>query len=393
MSEEKKAANLENGHIFGQRNIFWPLLLVAVGVLVLLSNLGIVSGINFFQLLRLWPVVLILFGLRIMLGGRNPPLNNLISVVFVTGVILFIIFAPTLGFEVSSRELITESFSESLDNATSARIVLDVDQGDLNIFALGDSSNLFEAEVTHMDKVEFEVSGNSDRVVRLNLDETSVNSIFDLFSFRNTGRTITINAGDVDVNSIFDIFDGLDIKVNVGLDTTTPLDLDVNLGAGGAELDLRGLIISALEAQTGSGGLNVQMPQGNFPANLSSGSGFLGVESAEDSELDLRVDVGSGRIVVTLAEGTRGNIDLDSGSGVITVRVPESLAIRISGSAGSGSAVLPQFFHRTGGSGESVFGTSGTWETENFADADADQQLFIDFSIGSGVIRLEVYTP
>lgn len=46
--------------------VFWPLLLIAVGVIFLLSNLGLLS-FDPWQLWRLWPVILVVIGLDILL--------------------------------------------------------------------------------------------------------------------------------------------------------------------------------------------------------------------------------------------------------------------------------------------------------------------------------------
>jgi hypothetical protein len=40
--------------------IFWGLVLIVVGVLILLDNLGYVSG----DIIRFWPVLLILLGIK-----------------------------------------------------------------------------------------------------------------------------------------------------------------------------------------------------------------------------------------------------------------------------------------------------------------------------------------
>jgi hypothetical protein len=40
-------------------SLIWPVILITVGILFLLSNLGVLD-INFWELWRLWPVLLIL---------------------------------------------------------------------------------------------------------------------------------------------------------------------------------------------------------------------------------------------------------------------------------------------------------------------------------------------
>ena len=56
--------------------MFWPLLLIAIGVLFLLNSLGYID-LDFGELWRFWPVLLILIGLDLLLGRRSW-LGNLI---------------------------------------------------------------------------------------------------------------------------------------------------------------------------------------------------------------------------------------------------------------------------------------------------------------------------
>ncbi|MHB8089227.1 MAG: LiaI-LiaF-like domain-containing protein, partial [Anaerolineaceae bacterium] len=40
------------------RSLFWPILLVGVGIVWLLSNLGLIQQISLGSILKFWPVVL-----------------------------------------------------------------------------------------------------------------------------------------------------------------------------------------------------------------------------------------------------------------------------------------------------------------------------------------------
>jgi hypothetical protein len=77
--------------------IFWPLVLVAGGVLWLLANFGVIAGENFFVLFRLWPVLLIAAGLDLLFGRRWPLVSALIAVVTVGLAVVAVVFAPQLG--------------------------------------------------------------------------------------------------------------------------------------------------------------------------------------------------------------------------------------------------------------------------------------------------------
>jgi DUF4097 and DUF4098 domain-containing protein YvlB len=162
--------------------------------------------------------------------------------------------------------------------------------------------------------------------------------------------------------------------------------LEVDIGAGNAVMDLTALEITKLEADSGSGRLEVSLPGGDFPVSIGSGSGSISIKAAEGSELDLDADVGSGRITIEIAKNSYGRVDLDSGSGGITVIVPEGLAMQVSGDTGSGSVSVPRDFVRTSGD-DGLVGDSGTWESPEFSQA--DDGLFIRFDVGSGSLRVQ----
>jgi hypothetical protein len=80
------------------RPIFWPLVLVAIGVLWLLGNFNVISSSNLGILLQFWPVLLIGLGLDLIVRPRWPMVGNLIAVLIVTGAVLAVVFAPRLGY-------------------------------------------------------------------------------------------------------------------------------------------------------------------------------------------------------------------------------------------------------------------------------------------------------
>ncbi|RIK28496.1 MAG: cell wall-active antibiotics response protein, partial [Chloroflexi bacterium] len=52
-------------------SLFGPILLIGLGILLLLSNLGVLT-VNVWQMLfRFWPVILIAVGLDILFGRRS----------------------------------------------------------------------------------------------------------------------------------------------------------------------------------------------------------------------------------------------------------------------------------------------------------------------------------
>ena len=55
----------------GYRSLFWPIILIGVGLIWLLGNFGIISGANLAVLFRLWPLALIVIGLDLLFGRQS----------------------------------------------------------------------------------------------------------------------------------------------------------------------------------------------------------------------------------------------------------------------------------------------------------------------------------
>jgi hypothetical protein len=347
-------------------NLFWPVLLIGVGILLLLSNFDFIEGVSFFHLWRLWPLLLIALGVHVMFGRERAWISNLLSLALVAAAIAFLVFAPSLGFPTPSNEIILVEFSEPLGDATSASFNIDLDRGKLTLYPLEDSDDLTRVDVSHAkdaDEFYFNVSGDTNKNVDIDLDHMDIDFIF--------GGWI----------------ESQNVTVDVGINPAVPLDITIDTGSSSAVLNLRDFELESLEADTGSGSINLTAPTGDFPIELGAGSGSLTIQLAPNSEVDLEASVGSGRISLTLAEGNSGYVELGSGSGSITVNVPDGAGVEVSGSTGSGGVRLPADYIRTGGQEVPGSSESGTWVSPGFEDA--EYKLYIEFSVGSGSFRLE----
>jgi hypothetical protein len=60
----------ETGYKRRRGSLVVPILLILIGMLLLLDNLNIISGIDWSTIWKLWPIVLIAIGLEIILGRR-----------------------------------------------------------------------------------------------------------------------------------------------------------------------------------------------------------------------------------------------------------------------------------------------------------------------------------
>lgn len=347
-------------------NLFWPVLLIGVGILLFLSNLGYIETVSFYHLWRLWPLLLVALGIHIMFGRRLTWVSNLISLGLVALVIGFLIFAPSLGFSTPSGELVSEQFSAELGSATSADFDIDLDRGNLNIYLLEDSRNLTQVDVTRSkdgDEFSFSAHGETNKTININLDHIDIDFMF---------------GGWIESQSV---------TVDVGIAPNIPITLNIDTGSSSTKLDLTGIKIDKVDADTGSGSINLIAPSGDYPIDLGAGSGTLTIQLAPNTTVNLEAGVGSGTIKLTLAEGVSGNVKLESGSGTITVRAPDSVGVEVSGTTGSGGVYLPGDYVRTRGQDVPGPSDSGTWESPNFDTA--TDKIYIRFGVGSGSFRVQ----
>jgi hypothetical protein len=78
------------------RSIFWPLVLIAAGVLWMLSEIGIVPSANLWALVYVIPYALMALGVGMILGSRWIWARQIVSLLIVGGAALAVIFAAQL---------------------------------------------------------------------------------------------------------------------------------------------------------------------------------------------------------------------------------------------------------------------------------------------------------
>jgi hypothetical protein len=319
------------------RSFFWPILLIGVGVIWLLANLGLLPPTNLAALARLWPLLLITAGLDLLFARRFPLVGALIGLATVGVAIILLLAAPRLGLA-TNAEVRSEHFNTPLAGASSARVTLDFWSDRASVGSLSGPENLVEVDSVHIGQVDFQSSGGQEKEIRL--------------SHRSNDPLSWIGIGQ-------------DLHTYVHLSPQVPLDLMIDVGSGSARLDLGDLQLTRLEIDGGSGSVEVTLPAGGdpFPARVRSSSGSMNLAIPAGAQVTLQMDTGS------------GSVDLD---------IPEMEAVRVEVRAsGSGSLNLPSGLEQIEGSSDE----EGTWETPNFAGS--DRQIVVIFEdVGSGSVRV-----
>jgi hypothetical protein len=318
------------------RSIFWPILLIGIGIIWLLANLEIIPGVNWRILWRFWPFILIAIGLDVIFARRSPILGALLGFATVALAILIMVFAPSLGL-VTSTEISTDRFTEPVGLTKSAQVDIELSVGPIAIDALSDSTQLLDAEITHVGKILFESQGEEEKKVTLQQE-----------------KDLTFNRFE---------WPEEDLDWDIGLNPEVPIFLELKGGVGDAELDLSELQITGIDVDLDVGGLNLTLP-------------------TMDDMYTVKVNGGVGEVRITILEGANLRLDLEGDVGDFVVNVPEDAAVSLDANTDVGNIKVPSSFIKRSGEEDHFIGESGIWETSGYRSA--DRRISIDFNGGVG---------
>lgn len=329
---------MENKH--KGTSFFWPTVLIGVGVILLLRNLEIIPSFSTAALLRLWPLILVVIGLDILFGRKASWIGGLIGVLAVGGVIAFLLLSPVVGVTTSSGTR-TDVISEPVGETTSVKYYLETSSDPVEVASSMDSYHLINGTIIHSGTLNFDVSGTTNKVVRLSQTTTSDDWLQWNFVFAEQ-------------------------KWEIGLNPNIPSDVILDGGSGSIIMDLSEINLTSLRAAMGSGSSKFELPE-------------------SDAAYSVEIESGSGSVAVNVPDETNIELTLDSGSGSVHIDVPEDSALRIEVlDSGSGSLNIPDGMEQIGGDADME---TGAWQTPGFEDSTSKITIKI-YGRGSGSVNI-----
>jgi len=314
-------------------SLFWPIILIGAGVVLILANLGWLPDLSWGVIWRLWPLLIIALGVDLLIGRRSV-VGAIISAVLLLGLIGGIVLVAAFSqnipivsdwiqpFELpewfQQTEFNTRHVEYSLAGVERATVYIDWTSVPGYLSALEDSPNLIEGDVDYLGELTFDVSVRGDQA-NVKLDSRSIG--------------IRLWAPDLG--------DRTDKRWDVELSPDVPLDLTLDAGSGPCDFDLAGLQVSGLVLDAGSGPVDLVLPSG--------------------SSFDAEIDGGSGPLTIVLPRNVGARVELDSGSGPFS---PDSRFELVRGK-------------RSG---------DGTWETDNYDTA--KHTITLELDQGSGPVNI-----
>lgn len=323
------------------RSLFWPVILIGIGVLWLMGNLGLIQSNALNLLAALWPLLLVGAGLDLLFARRSPVIGALIALLLVGAAAFVLVSGSTLGIQLPGGNFKVERFTAPLDGAQSATINLDTASQSVAVSSLDSSDLLMDATIGHYGEMDFLVSGGAERQITLR-KRPGTNIQFGFIPTQQQGWEIYL-AREV------------------------PIDLRVDSGSGSIAMDLTQLSLTALTLDSGSGSSSIRLPATDsaYNVDIESGSGSVTLVLPADSTLTARIDSGSGSV----------NIDIPDGDVALRVEVLNG---------GSGSVNLPNSLSRIEGDPDE---DEGVWETAGYASAQNIIEIILE-DVGSGSINV-----
>lgn len=269
--------------MYRNRGLLFPLVLIAIGVVVLLANAGVLSSDALLRLGDLWPLLLVILGLQLILNHtlarQQATLIGLgATVAIVIAAIAYAALAPAAPF--GTRQA---NSSESLGGLTAATLELNYDAATVDIQAGSMGDSLYQARVDYP---------SSDNPPTISLD-------------RVTG---TVEIRESSSFALFRLFGSSRRHLTVTLSDRIPWSIQVGGGATNLRLDLRLVQLSKLEVSGGANRLDAQLPnaKGTVLIDVSGGASNLTLRAAAQSEW--RVAVSGGVSAVTINGSSSGTL-------------------------------------------------------------------------------------
>ncbi len=252
--------------------IFGPLLLIFLGVIFLLNNLDIIQWSVWDVILRFWPVLLIAAGLDLILGQRSA-WGSVIALILVLAVIGGGI---TLLGEPNGTSAEIEQVAISGAGTDKVDLVLDPAIGYLQ---------LSPGKPDQVDLLQGRLASGRGEQIEQRQDETG-----NRLNIVIRTRSWTI----VPFTTISFDRPGWDLELR----PATELELDVDLGIGKAEVDLRQQQPAEVRVHTGIGEAQVVLPEHGGLVRVEVGIGQLIIDLPSTAGVRIQVETGIGTTVI-----------------------------------------------------------------------------------------------
>jgi hypothetical protein len=223
----------------------WSVLLAGLGGIFLLANFGYVQVSVWTVVIRLWPVLFIAWGLDLLIGRHRSWVSWVVGIVIGLALVGGIYwFASTYSGGQAPR---MEAINQPLGGAKTADGSISMTAGNLNLTGGASSTNILEAKLGLRTNQSFSQSSSV------------LNGVND-FSLQDSSN-FTVYPFDLS-NYVWDV------KIN----KSVPLTLNVDMAAGQMDMDFSTLNLTSFTVKIAAGTINLILPKTGMYSGILDGA-------------------------------------------------------------------------------------------------------------------------
>jgi len=328
------------------RDLTGGMLLIVIGVILILNNVGVLDWSIWLDVLRFWPVFIVLLGVNIMLGKS--------WIAQITSFLLLLcVFTLIITYSlVKSNDGIYNYLNEKFGNYYTSKLLTWIKEEDTNSDYIEETIYIESEEGIKIRNIDLELGAGKYIIQDTSIMDREVTSSMEIYAkyFENVGKPVIeeTQAGDEktiefyteseDFTSIFDWDNWGQLEYSFLVsDQSIPTSFDINMGSGSNIIDLWYQNVKNIKLAQGSGKTTISLSKEVIPSEKMS------------------IELGSGSIDIVLRDNIAYEIDYEIGSGSVNV------------------------------DGESLHGV-GTYQSSNYSDS--DYRFVITLEMGSGSINI-----
>ncbi|HNT23968.1 MAG TPA: DUF5668 domain-containing protein [Anaerolineales bacterium] len=256
--------------IWQRHGLAGPVLMMGLGAAFLLNNFNLLAVDAWELLVKLWPVLIVAVGLDLVFGRRNAwgtLLSVLITLALLVGTLWY------LGSNASLGRVTPQTVRTALEHAASAVLEIDPPVGTLRLSATDEADLLIDGTV--------QTWGGDAALAEYIVGEDGVG----VLRMSSQGDNFLAPSGGQRWH--------WDLKVTQAI----PLDIRIHLASGEMNLDLSNLDLGGLRAEVAVGRLAVILPaEGTFTAYLNGSVGQMAIVAPQGLALRIRSESGLGNL-------------------------------------------------------------------------------------------------
>lgn len=279
--------------------------------------------------------------------------QNLAFLMLLTGLLLAALACNVVTTKVGSLETETQTIERG--DATEVHVEVDMGLGELNLG--GGAPSLLQADFAYnvadwKPEVTYQVSDGSGQ---LRIDQPNDN-----------------------MSGIPD--DDVTYRWTLNFHNETPLDMNVNMGAGKSTMDFSDLTLTDLHVQTGAGDVDLVVGTQQLDrASIETGLGETNVQFGGGRLDDLTFKMGAGSVVIDLRGAWESDVTATIGGGLgdLTLKLPRDVGVRVQAEAGLGDVNANGFRIQ-----------DGAYVNDAYEESEVTLEINIDTGVGTVTLEL-----